>query len=409
MDGKNRVLYVGKAKNLRRRVASYFTNKTDLGEKTKLLINRARDIKIIKVHSEIEALLLEAKYIKKYQPQYNSRLTDGKAYPLIRITVKDDFPKVLTARRPGDKKSLYFGPYPNSGAMKLVLKTIRRIFPFQSVLNHPKNICLYNHLGLCPCPPVFNSDKNKIEYRKNIRHLIGFLEGRSKKVLLELKKERETESKKQNFEKADKINKRINSILIITSPSYRIFDEDIAPNLKQDKLDLNTQELKDHLSISSSKTGKLRRIECYDISNIQGKYAVGSLVVFTNGEKNSDGYRRFKIKYTPDIPNDFAMLSEVLTRRFKHPEWLPIPDLIIVDGGKGQVSSALGVLKQKKLDIPLIGLAKREETIVTSDSKEIHLPKDSKALLFIMRIRDEAHRFAITYHRKIRSKHALAI
>ncbi len=406
LDEKGDVLYVGKAKNLKKRVASYFANRTNLGEKTKQLVKKTRIIKAVKAHSEIEALLLEASFVKKYQPYYNSRLTDGKAYPLIRITKRDEYPKGLIARRQEDKNSLYFGPYPNAGAMKLVLKTVRKIFPFQSVLNHPKKICLYNHLGLCPCPPVFKSGSLRKEYMKNIRHLIDFLDGKSKKVIRELGKEREEESKKQNYEKAMEVQKKIDSINIITNPTYKLFEEEINPNLKEDLHTQEGKELANYLQNTSSKVEKVKRIECYDISNIQGKFAVGSMIVFVNGKKDTAFYRRFKIRYNKQEPNDFAMMMEVLERRFMHPEW-PYPDLIVVDGGKGQVSSALKVLKKKNLDIPLIGLAKREEIIIVSDLKEIQLPKDSKALLLVMRIRDEAHRFAISYHRKLRLRNLL--
>ena len=403
LDEKGNVLYVGKAKNLKKRVASYFVNRTDLGEKTKQLIERTRAIKTVKTHSEIEALLLEASYIKKYNPAYNSRLTDGKAYPLIKITIEDKYPKILVVRRPDDNKSIYFGPYPNSGAMKLVLKTVRRIFPYVSVKNHPKRICLYFHLGLCPCPPIFNSPELRRDYKTNIRRIIKFLEGKSKKVIKDLAIERCGESKKENFEKAQKIQKQIDSINIVTNSSYKLFEEEINTNLKDDLRDEESQELAKHLKNTTSQVGNLRLIECFDISNISGKFAVGSMVVFINGEKNTSSYRRFKIRFTKEEPNDYAMISEVVSRRLNHEEW-PLPDLIIVDGGKGQVSSVVKVLKKKNLKIALIGLAKREETIITSDLKEIRLPKDSKALLLVMRIRDEAHRFAITYHRNLRSK-----
>lgn len=287
--------------------------------------------------------------------------------------------------------------------MKSVLKTIRKIFPFQSVVNHPKRICLYYHLNLCPCPPVFDSFELRKDYKKNIRHIIGFLKGSSKKVIKDLENERNEESKKENYEKAAKIQAQIDAIKIVINPSYKLFEEKININLKEDIRNREMTSLAESLKNSTSKVDELRRIECYDISNISGKYAVGSMIVFDNGEKNTSSYRKFKIRYTKEEPNDFAMMEEVLTRRFNHPEW-PFPDLLVVDGGKGQVSSALKVLKHRNLDIPLIGLAKREETIITSDLLEIKLPKNSKALLLIMRIRDEAHRFAITYHRNLRSK-----
>ncbi|MEK7573804.1 MAG: excinuclease ABC subunit UvrC [Patescibacteria group bacterium] len=403
LNEKSEVLYVGKAKNLKKRVSSYFAKKNNLGEKTQLLISKIKKIKAIKTHSELEALLLEADFIKKHQPQYNSRLTDGKAYPLIRVTISDRYPKVLIARKASESKSIYFGPYPSAGSMKIVLKILRKIFPFQSVINHPRKICLYNHLGLCPCPPVFDSPYLKKEYKKNIKHLTQFLNGKTEKVIKDLEEERNQESTEEHFEKASQAQKKIDSIRIVTSPVYKLFDEEINPNLKQDVLDGQGGELTNTLNLNGYKIPNLKRIECYDISNISGKFAVGSMIVFTNGEASKSLYRKFKIRYAKEEPNDFAMMEEVLRRRFKHPEW-PFPDLLVVDGGKGQVSVALKVLNQKNLEIPLIGLAKREETIVTSDLKEINLSKDSPALLLIMRIRDEAHRFAITYHRNLRSK-----
>lgn len=404
--GKNKkILYVGKAKNLKNRISSYFRSITELGPKTKVMVSQVEKIKTQEVTSEIEALLLEANLIKKYSPKYNVRLTDGKAYPLIRITIKDKYPKVLIARRIDDKKSLYFGPYPNSGALRLVLKTIRRIFPFQSVKNHPKKLCLYYHLNLCPCPEVLE-DK---EYRKNINHIITFLKGRKGKVLKDLEKERNSLVKLEEFEKASLIQKKINAILLVTSPVYEKFDYKFNINLDEDQRLKELLDLKSILIKNSVKISNLKRIECFDISNISGTSATGSMVVFVNGEKDPSMYRKFKIRTVDKIPNDFAMISEIIRRRLNHAEW-SYPNLIIVDGGKGQVSAVLSAIRTMKhpvnetIDIPVIGLAKKEETIITSTFKEILLPKDSPALHFIMRIRDEAHRFAITYHKKLRSK-----
>jgi len=404
LDQEGSVLYVGKAKNLKKRVASYFINNSSLLEKTKILISKTSKIKVISAHSEIEALLLEANYIKKYKPAFNSRLTDGKAYPLIKITIKDNYPKILVSRRMEEEKNnLYFGPYPNAGAMKLVLKTIRRIFPYQSVKNHQKKVCLYYHLGLCPCPAVFDSPALANEYGKNIKRIITFLKGDSKKVLRDLKKERDAASKSEEYEKANTYQEKINSILIVTSPSYPSFDFQVNPNLETDIKNAELLALKKELKNTKSQVSSLERIESFDVSNISGKFAVGSMAVFHNGEKETSLYRRFKIRFTSEKPNDFAMLSEVVSRRLNHREW-PFADLIIVDGGKGQVSSVGKLLKRKNLKIALIGIAKREETIITLDFCEIKLPKNSKALLLVMRIRDEAHRFAITYHRNLRSK-----
>ncbi len=375
------------------------------------------------MESELESLLLEAHYIKKFEPRYNVKMTDGKMYPLIRITIKNDYPAILFARRPDDKNSIYFGPYPSSSAVKLVLKTIRRIFPFVSVENHSKRVCLYHHLGLCPCPPAFDTPELKKEYRKTLRRIIKLLEGESKRVQKELEKERDEASKKEDFETANTLQKKIQALNYIAQPVHTPFEYELNPNLRTD---LRAKELNDLQKILNHNgyniQNQINKIECYDISHIQGTNTTASLVVFIKGEKVSSLYRRFKIRLEK-TPDDFASMREVLNRRLKHLEW-EYPDLIIVDGGKGQVSAALDVFKEKNIHIPLIGLAKRIETIViplehpsVNNSanntyklepkdrfREIVIPHSVGALQLLQRIRDEAHRFAITYHRKLRSE-----
>ena len=374
-DKENKVIYVGKALNLRKRVASYFLSK-DLGDKTKILVSQIHKIKTIGVTSEIESFLLEERLIKKYKPRYNIKLLDGKSFPSIKITIQDEYPKVLIVRKHQINGSLYFGPYTSSSSLRTVLKILRRIFPYQSVANHSNKLCLYYYLGLCPCPLV-TKDKS---YKKTINHIIDFLNGNTKKVIKDLEKEREGFSRKEDFESAGNTQKKIDSIRLATSSFYKPFAYEENPNLRSDmiKKDLNT--LRDVLRKSNIKVKNLKRIECYDISNISGKYATGSMVVFTNGEKDSSFYRRFKIKKNyGDKPNDFAMMQEMLRRRLKRKDW-PKPSLIIVDGGKGQVSSVKQVLENLRMDIPLIGLAKKEETIITTDLREVVLAKDSKTL-----------------------------
>lgn len=415
------------------------------------MVSQIAKIRITIVESELEALLLEAFYIKKYNPKYNIKLTDNKSYVKIRITIKDPYPKVLLARMHESKDSLYFGPYPSSGAVKLVLKTIRKVYPYQSVANHPKRVCLYNHLGLCPCPPVYDSPELRAAYRKNIRGIIRILEGQSRTILKELEKERDTYSKEESFEKAMLVQKKINALSLITTPHHKPFEYDINPNLRVDIRQQEMDQLRESLNEQGMHLEELERIECYDISNIQGTNAVASMVVFTNGEKDASQYRKFRIKRDWDkrlkknLPNDFAMMSEVLKRRFKHEEW-SMPSLLIVDGGKGQVTSALTALAESGISVPLVGLAKREETIVVpkfSDTeldtavksykellnlrfagnpeeklqtiivdeknfREVSFPKNSPASQLVQRIRDEAHRFAITYHRLLRSKSMIA-
>lgn len=476
LDKNGTVLYVGKAKDLKSRVSSYFQKSVSLGAKTAALVSQIDKITITTVESELEALLLEAFYIKKYNPKYNIRLTDSKQYLKIRITINDAYPRVLLARREDDKESLYFGPYPSSGALKLVLKTMRRIFPYVSALNHPKRICLYNHLGLCPCPPLNDSPELRKDYKKNIKGIIRMLEGESQKIMKELEKERDKASRDEAYEKALLLQKKINAMSLITTPFHKPFEYDVNPNLRDDKRQEELDGLKEILNQQGMGLEKLERIECYDISNTQGTHSVGSMVVFINGEKESSQYRKFRIRRDWEKPmtkaektsfetkprnpkhlaNDFESMKEVLKRRLNHDEW-DIPDLIIVDGGKGQVSSAMTALAECGMVIPLIGLAKREETIIVpsvggrvkrqgesssidSDTPivntyqellnlrfagtkaeknktiivseehftEISLPKNSPPLFLIQRLRNEAHRFAITYHRKLRSKNALA-
>lgn len=437
-DENGKILYVGKAKDLKSRVSSYFTHTLDLEPKTQQLVSQIEKIKITIVESELESLLLEAFYIKKFTPKYNIRLVDNKTYPLIKITTGDLYPAIVMTRKLNDKTSVYFGPYPSSSTIKLVLRTIRRAFPFMSTTNHPKRLCLYNHLALCPCLPANDTPENRRLYKKTLRQIIRIFEGESANVITEMEKERDKASKEENFEEAALLQKRIHAMKFITNPFHRPGEYDINPNLREDTRNSELQDLKQILNHAGYAIEKLDKIECYDISHIQGTHTTASLVVFVNGEKESSLYRRFKIRLEK-TPDDFASMQEVLKRRFTHLEW-EYPDLIIVDGGKGQVSAALELFTSLGITIPLIGLAKREETIVVplthtqivsnlsslrrqgsshvsenlTDSRfhgndkdnfmEITIPHSTKALQLMMRIRDEAHRFAITYHRKLRSK-----
>lgn len=393
---------MGKAKDLRNRVSSYFANPSLLSGKTAILVAQVVKIRITRVESELESLLLEAALIKKHAPKYNIRLVDGKSYPLIRITKHAEYPAVLTARRQDDSQSEYFGPYPNATAMHKVLRLLRRIFPYQSVLNHPKKMCLYNHLGLCPCPPTFTTTGQKNQYEKTIKHIIGFLEGKSKTVIKEIKKERDAASKKEDFEKAADRQKQLDAIARVIEPFVHPFEYVTNPNLRSDTREKEMTNLQEILKQYGIFLDMPQRIECYDNSNIQGANPVASLVVAHDGEMDKSQYRKFKIKSVTG-PDDFASMREVFTRRLMHADW-PLPQLFVVDGGKGQVRAARDVLQSQHITIPLIGLAKRYETIITSDSQEIHIPKSSPALQLIMRIRDEAHRFAITFHKSLRSK-----
>ena len=404
-DAKNKVIYVGKAKDLKKRVSSYFSNKA-LDAKTLKLVAEINSLDYIPVTSEIEAFLLESAIIKKHQPFYNIKLLDDKSYPYISIT-KNDNPAVLVVRNTKSKNAYYFGPYTDSKAVKVVLKLLRRIFPYQSVKNHAKRKCLYYHLGLCPC--VLALPENLETYKKNLSRIRKFLKGESKSLINDLIKEQKDHIKNEEFEKASEIQGKIEYINHITSENYDPFRYLEQPDYYYKRVTDEKTSLENILKPYFGELN-LKRIECYDISNFSGKEATGSMVVFINGDKSGKDYRRFKIK-TKDTPDDFFMMKEMLSRRFKSKGW-DEPDLVVIDGGKGQVSSALVALVTRGKQIPLIGLAKREETIVIPQKQmgqkleflEIKLSKDTGGINLLRRIRDEAHRFAINYHRLLRKK-----
>lgn len=403
-DSKGKVLYVGKAKDLKKRVASYFT-KSYLEEKTQRLVENISTIEHIITTSEIEAFLLEANYIKKYRPLYNIKLSDDKFFPYVKIS--GEVPSVVITRRLNEKRAEYFGPYPNVSSLKIVLKLIRRIFPFESTQNHPKGKCFYNHLNLCPCASSF---PEKIpEYKKNIRNLKKFLQGKKNDIVMDLIKEREVLAKNEEYEKAAALQEKIAKIELVTSENYDPFEYQKDPELYFNRIEKEKTSLVEFLRNFYPQLEKLERIECYDISNIQGKQATASMVVLTNGDIDKSQYRRFKIR-TKDTPDDFFMMQEVLRRRLKRHDW-KTPDLFVIDGGKGQISAVVEVFSEMNVSYPLIGLAKREEIIVIPRFEngvlrfeEGRLPMINPGLNLLRRIRDEAHRFALSYHRLLRKK-----
>ncbi len=350
--------------------------------------------------------MLEANLIKKYKPFFNIKLADDKFYPYIKIS-KETIPYIVVTRKKDDKNADYFGPYTQTASVKIVLKLLRRIFPYQSVKNHPKRKCLYYHLSLCPCVNV-NIDKLQ-EYKKNIKKIKEFLLGKKDKVIKGLEKEKKLFIKNEEFEKAAKIQDKIKRINLITSGQFNPFEYIKDPDLYNTRIKKEVKSLKEIIGKYYGGNNNLERIECFDISNIHGKNATGSMVVFTSGEADKKYYRRFKIK-SENSPDDFRMMREVISRRVKHKEWTN-PNLMVIDGGKGQVRSAFEVLYKNKLNIPLIGLAKSEEIIVFIDYssrqfnfQEVKLPIDTPGVNLLRRVRDEAHRFAITYHKLLRKK-----
>lgn len=399
---QGKIIYIGKAVNLNNRLQSYF-GQFSLGPKTQKLVAEIERVKTIITDSELEAIILEANLINLFKPKYNARLRNGKTYPYIQITKQDIYPAVLISHQKKDKNSLYFGPYQSVDSIRQVLRILRKIFPFVSVRNHPKKICFYHHLRLCPCPAVFDSTELKASYRFHINNLILCLSGNKKRVLADLTKKLNKLAAQEEFEQAQQIKEAIDKINHFTSYSNNLAKSLSNANLKSD-LKLNEMnQLKAVIRLKFPHFNRLpRRIEGFDISNLSGTNAVGAMIVFINGSAEKSLYRRFKIRKNNRI-DDVAQLAEIVRRRLKHQEW-PLPDLILIDGGKGQVNKVYNLLKNEYF-LPVLGLAKRNEEIVFPLSKKtLKLPTDSGALHLLQRCRDEAHRFANQYHRLRRRK-----
>ena len=531
-DSENEIIYVGKAKNLKRRVSSYFNKKHD-SVKLCVMVPQIKKIEFIITNSEIEALILESHLIKKYKPKYNILLKDDKKFPYFLIT-KEDYPRIIVTRKRNKNpiEGKYFGPYTNAKSMYTTLDLLKKLFPLKQCKT-PKfkdRPCIYYQIGRCmaPCRKLISSE----EYKNLIKNVELFLSGKQTELVEQLKKKMEEYSLNQEYEKAAKYrdsyfdvlktiekqkvvyeNTNINQDIISVSaddyicsisvlqirdgrltnkkdfelsksdydsndeiltyfikeyyimssesdiPSEIIFREKIGSDDKQlfeewlsskkgdvvkinpkqnkrneDILELALKNSNYHLNeikvkslqevnANYNETGsyiqeklKLKKfphkVECFDISHIQGTNTVASCVCFYNGLPLKKEYKRFKIKTLEEgKPDDFKSMREVVTRRYSRllKENLPFPDLIIIDGGKGQLSSAVEILDElgvKNQDI--ISLAKRiEEVFIPHKSNSVIFPINSQALYFFQRIRDEAHRFAITYHRNLREKSAI--
>ena len=390
-DGLGKILYVGKAIDIYHRVTSYFNK--DVTPKTAALVEKIKSVDTIIVESELEALILEANLIKKFLPPFNVALTDDKDYLYIGLS-KDTFPKIITIRKQDLKKmKQYWGPFPSARTVRDTLKTLRRIFPWCS--GGLGRACFYYHLGLCPgaCLGLITKD----DYDKIIKRFSKFLEGKKGELLEELTSEMNEASHQQQYEQAAKMKKVIEGINYLTQPNrVRLYLDN--PNFLQEENVIALKQLQRDLNLDT----KPERIEGYDISNIQGKEATGSMVVLTNGEIDKSQYRKFKIRILGK-PNDVAMHKEMIKRRLKHPEW-PFPNLIIVDGGRGQAHAVYDELQNMNYQIPIYGLAKRLEWLYPPQEDIIKLSRKSLSLKLLQKLRDEAHRFAITYHRKLRDK-----
>lgn len=542
-DAGGKVIYVGKANNLRSRVRSYFHAGAQTHPKTRQLVSKIKDIEWIVVASELEALILEMNLIKKHRPHYNVRLKDDKRYPYIKVHWADPFPKVTVTRQMVNDGSRYFGPYTSVWAVHQTLDVLRRIFPYltcdREITGQDERACLYYDIKLCtaPCIGVINQQ----DYRQMIEDLCQFLDGRTEPIVSRLQAQMEKAAEELRYEKAAALRDQIQAIenvverQKVVSPDYVDSDvlamaradgeavvqvffirggkltgrdyfllegatdtpdaEVMAEFLKQfydqasrvppqvllpqdveemqiirkwlsqksggekielfvpregqqrDLLEMAAENAAETLQVLQAQwqadrhrqetalvelqealglSKPLNRIEAYDISNIQGTAAVGSMVVFEQGVPSKGLYRRFNIRSVKG-PDDFSSMEEVLSRRFKRwsaaeeqPEtpgkkkdraFSILPDLVLVDGGKGQLSRAVEVLERYNLadKVPVAGIAKQnEELFVPGRPGPIVLGRQSQGLYLVQRVRDEAHRFAISAHRSKRTKQGLA-
>jgi len=419
--GGRQFLYIGKAVNIRQRVKNHLEQPVF---KDNIFVPQANKIGYVKTDSEIEALLLEAGLIKKYQPKYNIQWKDNKNYLFVGIS-KEESPSVSVSHQKTNK-AVWLGPFVDSKALKQTLRVLRKIFPYRTCRTLPKKPCVYYQLKLCPAPCIYNLKtknkelkttpkdtklptgqaaknlkpiKHKSENNQNIKQVAQILKGKRKRVLVVLKREMREASRKQNFEKAAELRDKIFSLENIFENAH------ILENLP--KKELNWPQTEKKLKHLLGIRNKIKRLEGYDVSNIQGREATGSMVVFEKARPDKNKYRKFKIRFK-QTPDDTAMLKEVLNRRLKHPEW-DLPEIMLIDGGKGQLNAALAIIKNYELSVRVIALAKKKNELFVEGRKKPVLLKNLPPALgnLILQIRDEAHRFAISYHRDLRKKELL--
>jgi excinuclease ABC subunit C len=410
-DALGRVIYVGKAVNLRGRVSSYFNSAAATDRRICDLVPEIRDVDHFLCDSEVEALLLEARLIKDIQPRFNSDLKDDKTFPYLQITTREDFPRIEFTRKPRSRGVKLFGPFTSAKRLRGAISVLQRIFRFRTCsLDIAEGEerwrwfrpCLLASIGQCTAP--CNQRISKEDYRRDIRRLRMVLEGKKGKLLEELKAEMLAASKELRFERAARIRDEITALKTLNlrgnlkdHEQPEVFPIDPKKGMRGLMKTLNLDKLP-------------RRIEGIDIAHLQGGETVASLVSFLDGLPFKHGYKRFKIKSVDGV-DDFGSIREVVSRRFSRlrEEGESFPDLLLIDGGKGQLSAALDAFRL--LDItppPILSLAKRDEEIfVPGEPDPIRLSKHAYALRLLQYVRDEAHRFAQRYHHLLRRKSSL--
>lgn len=417
-DASGETIYVGKAAVLKNRVRQYFQKSRNRDPKTEALIAEIVDTEWIEVETELDALFLEAEMIKRYMPRYNILLRDDKSLQYVRIDIKSDHPTVTFTRRPLDDGADYFGPYMQGFAVKKALRLLRRIFPYAVTREQATmGSRLYEQIGL---DPGLKSGKTNLdEYRKNLRNLMSYLRGNRVALMNEIEKQMKQAAQVQEFERAARLRNKLYELKSLKKQI--IFSDREFMDISKDK---GLAGLADLLGIELPK-----RIEGFDISHMSGTDNVASMVVFTNGLPDKANYRKFKMRIKGN--NDFAHMHEALSRRLspKNVKLWGLPTLFLIDGGKGQLGAAIRARDELGLNVPMIGLAKREEEIVVHIEKSnisasglqerarklqarvqvsdefalIDLPDTNDIVKLLQRVRDESHRFAVTYHSTLKA------
>ena len=391
LNGKKKIIYVGKARRLKKRVAQYFQAGRVGNIRHEMLLSEIRDIVFVRTSSEAEALIYEAGLIKDHAPKYNIDLKDDKSYPYLKLTVEEEYPRLFLTRRRLNDGAKYYGPYVNVQLLKKALSFMKKVFPLRSCCTMRKKVCLEYHIGQCmgPCEGKIS----RTEYAKMVSLIKKFLEGRKDELIKSLEKDMKKYSADHKYEKALVSKKRIEALTAV----QQLHDRADKPMFGE------LDELQNALDLPSIPVV----IECFDISNTGGSEAVGSMVRFVAGRAHKSDYRKFRIKRVKGV-DDYSMIREVLNRRYSRllRENKKLPDLILIDGGRGHLQVAIEELEALGLqNLPVASIAKEYNHLYTpTRSRPIRLSPGSRLLLLVQRIRDEAHRFAIAYHRKLRSK-----
>ena len=410
-DSAGRVIYVGKAKNLRSRAGSYFLKGAEEELRTALWIKEICDIDYIECESEVDALLVESRLIKDVQPKYNKELKDDKTFPYLMITTHEDFPRVEVTREPKDRGVKLYGPFANAGALRGAIQVLQRIFKFRTCsLDIEEDDqrwqwfrpCLLASINQCTAP--CNLRINKKAYRRDIKRLQMFLAGNKVRLLKQMHGEMQQASKELRFEEAARLRDEIH--MLETLDERGELDTHAQPEVFYIDPRKGLAGLRKVLKLDKEP----RTIEGVDIAHLAGGQTVASLVQFIDGLPFKPGYRRYKIRDVGGI-DDFRSIHEVVARRFKrmHDEGEVFPDIVLIDGGKGQLGAAVAAFHEQAIEPPtVISLAKREEEVfLPGQSQSLKLSRHSFGLRLLQYVRDEAHRFAQHYHHLLRKKATL--